>query len=468
MVNNNDSFLSKGEDEITATGHAIKTLQNTKIASPQRKPTQLQAATAALQYEGNEQKKRELELLEKQQARQKQAQKEELKAELLELAPKLNQFQDRILLESYDEEFFRGKDIYEADIVLTFLNENKQIIEDINFHEFQNQLSNKQSKILGNFENEVNLFNKYLLEFNAYLPKVHAYLNTVHIIGGSMYVEIDDQATVNQYEKTINELLSNKKQCKELIDKLSEYKFKMFTKEFEFGDKYILLPLKQDQLNIILNFLESININTDEGNKELIGKRIMELKNNIKAKEFLNYLRIKNSDGWNINIEAIQIKLAEINRTIIYDKLLNDLITEINKYKNKIDRYINNIRLTGNYHYNNAKENIIELNMMTGVDADNYLNTLDELKKSYELVTRLSVAMFFGGIMMLLLTLFIIGVSEKPNVALGIIFIFTSIISIYIGKQIKDWSTLVEQESKYAEVFNKYVLKIEELLVNLK
>lgn len=385
MANKDDSFLSKHGDKINAAGHAINTLQNAQIAERQRKIAQLQVATANLQQEENELKKKELQLLEKQQraleeeqrrARQEQKEKEDLKAELLDVAPRLTRMLDEIVQTEYSNTFDRGKDLYEASSALAYLNEHKGVIDDINFHEYLFQINEKLNKPIIKFQSDFDSFNSYLEEFYIFLVKHSLYFEVIELLLGGKKVNIRSKADIEQYEKGINELSSNEELLMNLIESLKEYEQKILRKDFKLDSRFVVAPLQKNEYKIILNFLESVK--SSEDNHEIIDHRFREIKTNFKFNQCLEYLTVKFTHP---KVSEIKNKLKSINLNLINTDDEKRLKRELNRYVQSVkDSIRESLRqYPSDIDVESFKMDIKKVDSMTGLKSDNLINEINEL-----------------------------------------------------------------------------------------
>ena len=449
MANKDDSFLSKHGDKINAAGHAINTLQNAKIAERQRKIAQLQAATAALQQEENELKKKELQLLEKQQkaleeeqrrARQEQKQKEELKAEMLDVSPKLNRFLNEILQADYVDGFERGKDLYEASSALAYLNEHKGIIEDINLHEYLYQIHEKLNKAIIKFRNDFDSINNYLEEFYTFLEKHSQYFEVILIMLGAKEAKVTQRAKIDQYEKTIQDLIKKNELTSNLRASLQEYKEVFLSKDFKFDDRFVPPPIQRNEYEIIFNFLNSLE--TGYNNSEIIDLWLKEIKANFLVENCIGYLSSRE-----ISIFELKNNLDLIEFKFVKEKRLQNLKNELRKYTKSVRSKLKSLEIFLSVKKYSLK--IKEIEKITGIYTSNLENEIEGLyNRNRQKEVFISIFDFIGtiaGVSLLVAFLMFFGTSDwdatptqnQNSIIILIILaiIFTIKIIIKIGRK---------------------------------
>ncbi|MCW9705808.1 hypothetical protein [Fodinibius salsisoli] len=387
-----DSFFEKNKGKIGIAGLAVNALQNQQIAKRQKALAQLQAKTAQLQKEENDLKKKEIELLKKEQESLKEEKKkrEELTGELLNITPKLSQLLEKIQNSDYQSEFQRGKDLYKASCVLAYIDSRKDVIKDINFHDYLSKLNNKLSSSIHKHQKCYEVFDSYMKDMDLFVDENRVTISTIGRLINNY--RKGDKYDFNKLEKELKKIRDENSHRELLLEELRHYHSVLFKDNLFTDAKYVSLPLSEKQSETLIYFLENISDQKffeDEIIYQLdtlkANHKIEQLAQELEGKEIYKYI----GDCDPLNLPEIRSILKKVKLYNIDNEFVDSIIPKLKEYKNHIGKVVSG----ASRHDKTYMERLKYTVRITGIAYEKIImERLGDVMKKNELSIHLTLA----------------------------------------------------------------------------
>ncbi|SMO92488.1 hypothetical protein [Fodinibius sediminis] len=464
-----DSFFEKNKGKIGIAGLAVNALQNQQIAKRQKALAQLQAKTAQLQKEENNLKKKELKLLKKEQEvlKEESKRKEELTGELLDITPKLFQLLEKLQNSDYQSEFQRGKDLYEANCVLAYIDSRKDVIKDINFHDYLLKLDNKLTSSIQKFQKGYDVFVSYLEDMELFIDENRVTISTI----GKLIINYKkgDKYDFDKLEKGLKKIRDESSRRELLLEELQHYHSVLFEDNLFTNTQYVTLPLSKRQSETVIYFLE--NISDKKFFEEEILFQIETLKANYKIEELAQKLEGKKIDEYTgdyapLNFPEIRSILEKAEPYSIKAEFVDRIEKILKRYKGHIRR-----RLSGSPVQNKTDIEVLKyVRSITNIDSGQDLSTkIEDVENTTDLYYLLMFAVSAVPIILIIIAGFLADSGNNVNhlltwgtlieIVLLILFISVSFDKSDATKDIRE---------SYEEKVNNYFKSTTKLLSNMK
>lgn len=293
MANKEESFISRNSDLINTTGHTINALQNLKVQENQKKIAKLQAVNLAVQKENYDLNTKKVELLEDQKKyfddkKRLDEQNVYIKKLMLKTAPELEDLTESLQENSGNEDVLAK--YLDARFMLRFIENNRGLIEDINFQRLINDQEKEINKLTPKIDNE----SKDLADNLIPILKEHIeYLKAINIqIQTSVDVQKLSPEAIKEAESTLFELFQDPIQASIIAETFTIIQEESIDiEELNFEDEFLKETIQICKNICSYNYYKENVIDQFNTAKEEI---------NIQAKkELKRYLKskVRNKDG---------------------------------------------------------------------------------------------------------------------------------------------------------------------------